>query len=272
MSNPLVSIIINADTRHGYKNDSSIVGEFGSGSLQGVRSSDFLLDGVRNKMEFFRGYERQCVLYIDKHEDILPEFMEEIKSLVYSYGNNSQVVFKEHNRTKYRWYDYITLEALKLAEGTHIVHWDNDAAGFRRDDCDIVEAYLDLLDGSYKFICQPTDLPKEKHGMFWASTRFFICKKETLNFAEIEANLTTPVMGKHTPCLEHVISVLNDESVLYPPRQDDDYIIFSWARYFKGTMKKLNEMPYEKVKLYIFGEDCTLAGANDLLQHKRIEI
>lgn len=46
----LISCCINADTRQGYKNESSAVGDYGQGSLQGVRSSDFLIEGVKNKV------------------------------------------------------------------------------------------------------------------------------------------------------------------------------------------------------------------------------
>jgi hypothetical protein len=42
----------------------------------------------------------------------------QIVEQVKSYGNNSQVICKPHNRTKHRWYDYIYIEALKLAENS----------------------------------------------------------------------------------------------------------------------------------------------------------
>ncbi len=258
----LLSVVINADTRKGYLNDSSTVGDYGQGSLEGVRSVDFLIEGVINKMSFFRGYECQCILYIDEHEPLPDGLFIKMANYVHAFGNGSRVICKPHNRTKPRWYDHITIEALKWAEGDYIVHFDNDANAFRNNTSTIIENYLKWLDEGYKFVCQPWDGIGDK--MFWASTRFFICKKETLNFAEIEANLTTPLRGKHTPCLEHVIAVLaGDESVLYPPRDDDNYIVFSWARYFKGTLKKLNEMPYSKVRLYF--ETMGIHGANDLI-------
>lgn len=269
----MISVVINADTRIGYKEPQSTVGDYGAGSLQGVRSIDFLTEGVKNKMNYFRGHDCQCVLYIDKHEDIEPSLMQEIESIVYSYGNNSKVIFKDHDRTRHRWNDYLYIEALKLAEGDYVVHFDNDANAFRTDDADVIEKYFYWLDNGYKYICQPSDLTYEQHGMYWASSRFFICKRETLDLRLIERYLFTPLNGKHSPCFEHAIGILAGEgTVLYPPRDDDKYIVFSWARYFGGTLQKLNSWSYDKVKLYLFGEDCVFAGANDLLQNKRIEI
>lgn len=261
----LISCCINADTRQGYKNESSAVGDYGQGSLQGVRSSDFLIEGVKNKMAFFRGYDCQCILYIDRHEDISPEFMEEIKSLVYSYGNNSQVIFKEHDRKKYKWYDYITLEALKLAEGGYVVHFDNDANAFRTDDCDIVERYFKWLDEGDKYICQPWDGIGDR--MYHASTRFFICKRETLDFPLIERSIPMDeINGVRNPCLEFSLGALAHGSVLYPPREDDKYIVFSWVKYFQGTLKRLNEMKPEDALKHIFS--LPFGGPNDVIDKK----
>ncbi len=264
----MISVVINADTRQGWQNEQSAVGDYTDGFLHGVRSVDFLLDGVQNKMDYFRGHSCECILYIDQHEPLPDELFMQVVELVKSYGNNSQVVIKSHDRIKYRWNDYLYIESLKLATGDYIAHFDNDANAFRVEGSNIIEKYLSWLE-EYKFVCQPTDLPKEEHGMFWASSRFFICKRETLSFVEIESNLTSPLKGRHTPCFEHVISVLNDESVLYPPREDDKYIVFCWARYFKGTMKKLNKMQPEQALKYIFR--CGIHGANDCLDKNFID-
>lgn len=263
----MISVVINVDTRQGYLGEQSTVGEYATGSLQGVRSIDFLIEGVKNKMNYFRGYDCQCILYIDEHEPIEQLLFDEIKELVFSYGNNSGVTRRICDKTKYRWNDHLYIDALKLSEGDYIVHFDQDANAFRTDDCSIIEKYLEWLNG-YKFICQPTDLSKEEHGMFWASSRFFICKKGTLNFQEIENNLISPLKGRHTPCLEHVISVLNEENVLYPAREDDKYIVFSWSRYFKGTLNKLNNMLPSDALKYIF--ELGIHGANDCVDKKII--
>lgn len=255
-----LSLIINADSRPGYL--TSTLGEgWGNNSLQGVRSIDFLTEGVRQKISFFRRYDLQVILYIDKHEDISPELMKEIKSIVLPCGNNSQVIFKEHNRTDYKWNDKIYIDALKLAEGDYVCHVDQDCNIYRRDESDIVEAYLDLLE-VYKYICQPWDGVGDE--MLHASTRFFICKRETLDFSMIEKSIfVNPLNGKHNPCLEHTLGILaGNRNVLYPSREDNSYLIFSWAIYFPGILEKLNKMSYDKIKLYVV-DQCELHGPND---------
>lgn len=258
----VISVVINSDNRHGYRNASSAIGEFGEGSLQGVRSADFLTEGVRQKINFFKGYDIQCILYIDLHQEIEPELLQEIETIVHSCGNNSKVVLKSHDRKRYKWNDYIYLEALKLAEGDYVCHFDQDSNAIRTDDCDIVDAYLDLLE-TYKYICQPWDGVGDK--MNHASTRFFICKKETLDFPVIENALhINPLYGKLNPCTEYTLGILAGEgNVLYPPREDDKYIVFSWVKYFAGTLKKLNEMKSEDALKYIF--DLGICGPNDCI-------
>lgn len=258
-----ISVVINADTRIGYLNPTSTVGDFGGGSLQGVRSVDLLTEGLKNKLNFFSGYNLQCVLYIDKHEDISPELMKEIEAIVYSCGNNSKLIFKPHDRTQHKWNDRLYLEAFKLAEGDYVVHFDNDSNAYKKEGSDIVERYFKWLDEGYKYVCQPWDGFGDD--MYWASTRFTICKSETAHNPLIESSVfTNPLMGKHNPCYEHATGILvGRDKILYPPREDDDYIIFCWASYFSGLLKHLNSLPYEEVKKYIL--DCGLVGTHDII-------
>lgn len=242
----MISVIINADTRSGYLK--SELGEgWGKVSLQGARSVDFLTEGIRQKIKFFNGYDIQCVLIIDKHEYISPELMEEIKSIVIPCGNNSQVIFKEHNRTDYKWNDKLYIESLKYAEGDYVCHIDQDCNTFKEDGYDVIKQYIEWLNNGYKYICQPWDGIGDE--MFHASTRFFICKKETLDEAFKEDLLINPLRGKHSPCLEFALGyVAGMGTVLYPPRNDENYLVFSWATYCAGTLKALNQMPYKQVK------------------------
>jgi hypothetical protein len=259
----MISVVINCDNREGYKNNKSHVGEFGVGSLQGVRSIDLLTEGVKNKMNYFRGYDTQCILYIDKHESLSDELFNEISELVNYYGNNSKLVIKEHDRNRYRWNDYIILEALKLADGEYVAHFDQDCNAFRVDNSNIIDKYLFFLEQEYKYICQPSSLTFAEHGMFWASTRFFICKRETLDIPLLENSMYSPFMGVHTPCLEHILGVMaGNGKVLYPPREDEKYIVFSWVKYYAGTLKKLNDMPQEEALKYVI--NLGVCGPNDV--------
>ncbi len=257
-----ISLVINCDNRDGYLNDSSFVGEYGSGSLQGVRSSELLTFGLLNKIKFFDGYNIQCIFYLDEHSPLSEKLFMEIDEIVKSCGNNSKFICKSHNRTKYKWNDYIYLEALRLADGDFVVHFDGDCSAYKKEGSDIVERYFKWLDEGYKYVCQSWDGTGDK--MYWSSTRFFICKKETLEFDKIEQNFyVNPLMGKNNPCFESTIGIMAGEGkVLYPEREDDDYIIFCWSRYFKGTLEKLSKMPYDEVKGYIL--ECGLFGCNDV--------
>lgn len=269
MSKPIISVVINADSRYGYKNYKITVGEFGEGSLQGCRSIDFLTEGLKNKMNFFRGHECQCIMFLDEHEPIPDKLFMEISEIVHSYGNGSALICKSNNRTRHRWYDYITLEALKLATGDYIVHFDQDSNAFRSDESDIVDAYIDLLGSGYKYICCP--IPEtHKDKWYWASTQFFICKKETLNLDEVEKCFDNKYLEEtygrmrydpHPCCFEHTIGLMVKEGeVLYPPRENDSYLIFCWWTYQSGLLKKLNEMPYPEAKEFII--NCGLTASS----------
>ncbi len=260
---PRIDVIINADTRQGYLSDKSTVGDFGSGSLQGVRSVDLLIEGVKNKMNFFEGYDTRCVLIIDEHEKLSDALFMEISSLVKSYGNNSKLIVRTFDHISWKWNDKLYIESLKQATGDYVVHFDNDCCAYKNPEFDIVKGYMELLDTGYKYICQPWDRVGDE--MYWASTRFFICKRETLDWNLIESNLyINPLQGKNNPCLEHTTGILaGEEKVLYPPRDDENYIIFCWASYFSGLMKHLNNIPYEEVIKYL--KDCGLFGVHDII-------
>ena len=258
----MISVVINADNRAGYLNDSSKIGEFEVGQPNGTRSVDFLTWGLKNKINYFRGYDIQCVFFLDEHLPIHDKLFMEINEIVKSCGNNSKFICKPNDRSSYRWNDMLYIEALKLAEGTFVCHMDNDTTLYRKEGSDIVEKYFKWLNEGYKYICQPWD--KTGSEMVHASTRFFICKKETLDFPLIEKSIMiNPLMGKLNPCLEFTLGHLaGDGKVLYPEREDSEYVIFCWSRYFKGTLEKLSKMPYGEVRDYIL--ECGLFGCNDV--------
>lgn len=243
-------------------------GDHGAGSLQGVRSYDFLTDGVRNKMIFFAGYDVELIVYIDEH---LP-LPDAVRTEIYDIGKyycprNFQFVCQPHKRTGKYWNDQIYVNALRLATGDYVAHFDQDCAAFRRPDRLIVFQFACWLSKvECKFICQPTTMAKEDHGMWWASTRFFICKRETLDFDELERCMNENYRVKkygHCPALEHVLGRMAGENgVLYPAANWDDYLVISWQTYCAGTLRKLNAMPYDAVRDYIlsFG----ILGPNDV--------
>lgn len=188
MQEKVISIVINCDTRIGYLNDKSTIGDYGGGSLQGVRSKDLLTEGIKNKLKFFEGYRIQCILFIDIHEPLSKELHEEIKEIVYSCGNDSMIITQPHSKEKYKWNDWLYIDALREATGDYVVHFDGDSNAYKREGSDIVERYFKWLDNGYKYVCQTWD--KIGFEMYWASTRFFICKKETMDIPLFEKSIT----------------------------------------------------------------------------------
>lgn len=263
----MISIVINADTRPGCGNEVNTTGDYGSGSLNGVRSWDFLTDGIVNKHIFFAAHEHEIILYVDEH-DALPD---EVRAEILDIGRNLnfRLVCKPHQRSAQRWNELLYLEALKLANGEYVAHFDADCAAFRAPESDITLRYIGWLNaGGYKFVCQPTTMPREEHGMYWASSRFFMCRRETLDLAEIEHCILDDgyrsAMYGHCPALEHVLGrMAGPAGVFYPPANWDDYMVFSWARYHRGLLRKLNVLPYESARHYIVN-GCGIHGPNDV--------
>lgn len=267
----MISIVINADTRPGCGAEVNTTGDHGSGSLMGVRSWDFLTEGVRNKLIFFSGHSVELVLYVDEHEPIPPAINQAIGDIAKEFhlGENFKFVCKPHQRSEQRWNELLYLEALKLATGDYIAHFDSDSVAFRDPNSDIVNRYIGFLESDgYNFICQPTTLSREEHGMWWASTRFFICKHNSINPAEIEHCIRNEgyraSMYGHCPALEHVLGrMAGAHGVFYPPADWSDYMVFSWSRYHKGLLAKLNRISYQAQRDYVLA--CGIHGPNDVI-------
>lgn len=266
----MISVVINCDTRPGCDAEVNTTGDHGEGSLNGVRSWDFLTDGVINKLNFFKGYDVELILYVDEHEPLPEEVRKEIESRSVKY------VCKPHQRSHQRWNELIYLEALKLATGDYVAHFDADCAVFAHPDWReaTVETHVRILEnpttnfGPPKFVCQPTTLTYEEHKMTWASTRFFFCRRESLNLPEIEKCILDESYRVekygHAPALEHVLGgIAGPGGVFYPPADWYRYMIFSWSRYHKGLLAKLNAMPYSDVRDYILA--CGIHGPNDVI-------
>lgn len=274
----MISLVINCDTRPGCDADVNTTGDHGEGSLNGVRSWDFLTDGVINKLNFFQGHEVELILYVDEHEPLPPSVTELITAGIIR-GDIQQLICKPHPRTHRRWNEMIYLEALKLAHGDYVAHFDGDCAAFSHPDRreEVIERHVRMLETPHpvipnfapKFICQPTTLTFEEHGMTWASTRFFFCRRESLNLPELEKCILDESYRAqkygHCPALEHVLAgIAGRDSVFYPPANWNEYMIFSWSRYHRGLLKELNAWDYDDVRDYIVNR-CGIHGPNDVI-------
>lgn len=276
-----ISIIINCDTRNGVEAEVTKIGDFGSGSLQGCRSWDFLNDGVINKLKFFEAhifpikYLLEPIICIDEHRPDAPTG-DSITTFELGGSGDSKtfctgrVISRPANRTRPHWNDWIYLDALRYATGDYVVHFDGDVAAFKRPGFDLMGQMMTWLSGGFKYVCQPTQVAD--HGMLHASTRFFMCERQTLDLDEIGKCVDDPAYriskygDRHCPCLEHILGLLaTDGGVLYPPAANDDWTVFSWVQYHAGTLAKLNAMDYDGVKDYVFNKCGGLHGASDLI-------
>jgi len=146
-----VSIVINCDTRPGFNEKESTMGKM----LNGVRSVDFLTEGVRNKELFFRGHDFETNVYVDVHEDVPSDTLSQLTNV------DSLTLFKHSENflgSRWpKWNNLNFLNALIQARGKYIAHFDADMAAFRTDDNDIIAKYKDWIDsGKYDYICWPS--------------------------------------------------------------------------------------------------------------------
>lgn len=255
----MISIVVNLDSRPGVSSDVTTF----SGHNEGARSWDFFTDGLVNKLRFFEGFDVELIAFIDEHETVPDAILSTLRNLA------ECVVIRSHTK-KYRNYeiagfnnDINYLHALLQARGDIIAHLDADTAVFARYK-GRVDALLTMLQTnrfvSYPSHCSPKPVDDATFaGRTWASTRFFLCRREHLQFDVLERALREPQWAYSTygdaarkcPWLEHFLSLTNEESVIYPPRDDDNLMVFCWDKYHTGILRKLNEGNFDSACEYV---------------------
>jgi len=258
--NRVISVVINVDTRPNKDTQGRM--------LDGVCSYDFLYEGVVNKVNFFREYPIEVILFVDVHQEVPMEIQEAWKAIP-----NLTVCMSRHreyfdDQLYSKWNDHNFLQALYLARGYYAVHFDGDTNAFRSDECKIIDEMMRIIDSNeYTYVSYPSHWSPDpvfnktnEWDYWWASTRFFFCRRSALDFTEIEKCLRDSgyLYGKYgdknkkCPWLEHVLGIIAGPGrVLYPPIDLDNYAIFSWNRYLQGTLKDLNEKLYNETRKFI---------------------
>lgn len=241
---PLISLCINVDTRPPRNEQGGI--------FNGAVDSDFLTDGVLNKINFLKGFDIETIVFIDEHLEVSNETLNYLRSIC-----DTVVVRKHTGEVGFNDYNY--LGCFSLARGKYLMHFDQDTAAFTSSTKPI-QAILDLLE-SYKFISYPSiwsPYPVEDNtfqGYFWASTRFFVCKRETVKLDELAECIKEPKWGyqkygdrpRRCNWVEHFLTLINNNSVYYPPLEMDKYTIFTWEKYETNTLKIMNEYTYDQI-------------------------
>lgn len=285
-----IGIVINADTRPGYLDRNAYCGMATGG---GCRSVDFLIDNVLNKVLFFRDYNIEVTLYVDMHTAFTPEILAALNEMV-NQGLVHNLVLNRNSgyfmgKAIRQWHDTMYLNAMMLSRAKYIAHFDADTSAWRRDDCAIIKEWIDLIEsGKYKIISYPTAhspnegdvpgrnaLPTGPGGFdyLWASTRFFFCRRDFIDFARIAEcfddnrwiQLHQGRPHRYPNVMEQILGFLaGPGQVCYSPKDTKQFMIFSWHRYTQGKIGALNRLPYDDVYRYVM-EDCGgINGACDV--------
>lgn len=251
---PLISLVINLDSRPERA-------EFGGTNLTGVVNNDFLDAGIFNNKKFFEGFDFETIVFIDKHLDI-PQ-----PTLDYIYKICDVVCIRNHTDED-KFNDGNFVSALQLARGKYICHVDADCATFASSK-ESVQELIDLLE-TYDYVSYPTPFTPNpdsnpNYDYWWCSTRFFMCKRETLDFTEIKKCLSDSdyLYGKypasiHNPWLEHILGLISKyttgKGTFYPPLDYDKHLIFCWDNYEQWILRRLNEQSFEEVKNWVLSK------------------
>ena len=282
-----ISVVINVDTRPGYLNKRVMCGMLTGG---GARSVDFMTDNVLNKIEFFRGHDVEITLYLHRVTPIESGVMMQLHAMIEAGQIHNFVVNSDTQQFMGKpirqWHDTMYLNAINLARGKYVAHFDGDTSAYRQDDCDIIERMINWVDSdqyrviSYPSYYSPHEGPDQlKPGdpeYLWASTRFFFCKRDFLNynhFAQhfddnywIRAHEGKP--HRYPNVTEQILGFLaGPGKVLYPPKDLSQFMIFSWHTYLRGILGDLHGKSYKEVHDFIMEECGGIGGACDV-NHK----
>lgn len=242
-----VSICINVDSRP----ENPVAEKMFNGTV----NEDYLTDGVFNKIKFFDGFEKEVIVFVDEHLPLSQKAHDYLLSMA------DTLVIRQHtNEPSFNDWNY--LRCLYMASGDIIFHCDQDTMCFGKEPDSALEL-INMLD-SYKFISYPSPWsPRAVHDesfghRTWASTRFFICKRDAIKFQELENCIIEPEWGyakygdspRRVNWLEHFLSLVNNDSVFYPP-PSPNYTIFSWGTYRTGTIQKMNTMTFDEVNNFV---------------------
>jgi len=277
-----ISLIYNLDSRPKFLDKMTTTADADGG----CRCVDFFTHGLMNKIEFLKPYELEVIVYVDVHESV-PYDVLECFSEMQRDGIIHQLVMKPHTDERFgKDYgknnnDLIYAESLSMATGDYVAHFDADIVAYRRPEFNICNEYVNWLE-QYAYVSVQSRYSPNcvdvKEPMWswidyaWASTRFFICKRETLppldemlrcfNNNYLEAKYGTFAKPN---CLEHILGLIAGQGhVLYPPNDLDNYLIVSWSSYWKGVIEQLNQMPYGEVREYFMDVCGGIHGSNDV--------
>jgi hypothetical protein len=202
----------------------------------------------------------EVIVFVDEHEPLTYEQQKRLDEMT------DCLVIRKHSKY-YRgarpfgpFNDINYIQAFSQARGEYVVHFDQDMAAFQKGGT--TEWMKDLLDtGTYNFVCYPSaNSPAPCHApeyenKWWASTRFFFCKREMIDITALERAVrdnewfysTYDRPPRINPWTEQFLGVMGDYKVYYPPVILNQWAVFPWMTYKDGLLAKMNGMPYEDI-------------------------
>jgi hypothetical protein len=252
-----ISCIINVDSRE--END------INREMFNGVVSRDWLIDNVINKKKLFEGFNTEFIVFLDLHQEVDESTLSQMRELC------DTLIIRKHNKkfedqenfTAFNDLNY--LQALFCARGKYIFHFDADVSAFTSSKQEI-EHYINGLEHydyiSYPSMWSPNPVDDASFGgKYWVSTRFFCCKRSTIDFSEVlkcqldydywKQTYSVPRLCHWT---EHILSSIawhKGKGVYYPPVQFYKFILFTWNNYEKYILKRLNNQTFEEVRDWV---------------------
>lgn len=265
---PHLSVVVNVDSRKENSQNQQM--------FNGVVDRDFLVDGLINKRKLFEGFDFELICFLDEHEPVDEGTLAAMRELC------DTLVIRKHNKSFGDmdncafFNDLNYVQAISQCRGTYIFHFDGDVAAFTKDE-DPIHELIDKLEHydyvSYPSMWSPNPVEDASFGGFyWASTRFFCCKRTTFDISEIiKCQLdydywrTTYPVPRLCHWLEHLMSSIawhKGKGVYYPPVDFSRFILFTWGTYHKYTLKRLNNQTFDEVREWVsqqhYGYPCDL--------------